>query len=230
VSAVTLSAVLFDMDGTLVDSEKLWTIALERVAERLGGVLSGGTRAAMIGQDIDDSIRMLIADVGSTAEATAVRTMLLEVTAEVFREGMPWQPGASALLDEVRAAGMSTALVTATYRSLVEIALETLGRERFDVLVCGDEVQRPKPDPEPYLRAMQLLGVAAENSVAVEDSPNGSRSALAAGLPVLVVPSEVAVPPAPGLVFAGSLAGVDVERLREIHRDRTTIVSTVAAG
>ena len=73
--------------------------------------------------------------------------MLLEVTAEVFREGMPWQPGASALLDEVRAAGLSTALVTATYRSLVEIALETLGRDRFDVLVCGDEVRAPEAGP-----------------------------------------------------------------------------------
>jgi HAD superfamily hydrolase (TIGR01509 family) len=228
VTDVTLSAVLFDMDGTLVDSEKLWTVALERVAERLGGVLSGEARAAMIGQDIDDSIRMLIADVGSAAEGSVVRGMLLEVTAEVFRDGMPWQPGASALLDQVRAAGMSTALVTATYRSLVEIALETLGPERFDVLVCGDEVQRPKPDPEPYLRAMELLGVTAEQSLAVEDSPNGSRSAAAAGVPVLVVPSEVPVPPAPGLVFAGSLADVDVARLHQIHRERTGADTAVA--
>ena len=218
------------MDGTLVDSEKLWTVALERVAERLGGVLSGAARTAMIGQDIDHSIRMLIADVGSAAESSVVRSMLLDVTAELFREGMPWQPGASALLDEVRAAGISTALVTATYRSLVEIALETLGPERFDVLVCGDEVERPKPDPEPYLRAMELLGVTADQSLAVEDSPNGSRSAAAAGVPVLVVPSEVAVPQAPGLVFAGSLVDVDVARLQQIHRDRAGAGSTAVAG
>jgi HAD superfamily hydrolase (TIGR01509 family) len=227
---VELAAVLFDMDGTLVDSEKLWTVALERVAERLGGVLSGETRTAMIGQDIDDSIQMLIADVGSAAEVSVVRAMLLNVTAEVFRDGMPWQPGASALLDEVRAAGISTALVTATYRSLVEIALETLGPDRFDVLVCGDEVQRPKPDPEPYLRAMELLGVTAEQSLAVEDSPNGSRSAAAAGVPVLVVPSEVPVPPAPGLVFAGSLADVDLARLQQIQADRAGADTRAVAG
>ena len=184
----------------------------------------------MIGQDIDASVRMLIADVGSAVDPAAVRSMLLDVTAEVFREGMPWQPGASALLDQVRAAGLSTALVTATYRSLVEIALETLGPERFDVLVCGDEVERPKPDPAPYLRAMSLLGVTADQALAVEDSPNGSRSAAAAGVPVLVVPSEVPVPPAPGLVFAGSLAEVDLERLHEIHRDRARPESTAVVG
>jgi HAD superfamily hydrolase (TIGR01509 family) len=217
-----LAAVLFDMDGTLTDSEKVWTVALERVARRLGGVLSGEARAAMIGQDIDDSIRMLLADIGSEADPVATRELLLDVTEQLFVEGLPWQPGADDLVQAVRAEGLATALVTATHSRLVRIALDTLGADRFDVLVCGDHVSRPKPDPEPYRLALDLLGVDVGAAVAIEDSPNGSRSALAAGLPVLAVPSEVPVPPAPGLVFAESLIGIDVDRLREIHRDHHT--------
>lgn len=213
-----LRAVLFDMDGTLIDSEKLWTIALERVSRTLGGEMSAGARAAMVGQDIHDSVRMLVADLRVAAGHDETVALLLHTTAQVFAEGVPWQPGGEALLVAVRDAGLATALVTATPRSLVEIALNTLGRNRFDVEVCGDEVVRSKPDPAPYLRAMDLLGVSAAEAIAIEDSPTGTRSAAGAGVPVLVVPSEVAVPAGPGLVFADSLLDVDLDLLRAIHR------------
>jgi len=212
-----LTAVLFDMDGTLTDSEKLWTIALERVADGLGGTMSVVAREAMVGQDIHHSVGLLIEDLGVVADVDETVQLLVATTREIFADGLPWQPGAERLLVEVRAAGIRTALVTATHRELVETALNTLGRDRFDVLVCGDDDVAPKPSPEPYLRALDLLGVEVSAAVAIEDSPNGSRAAAAAGLPVLVVPSEVPVPPAPGLVFAESLEDIGVADLREIR-------------
>jgi HAD superfamily hydrolase (TIGR01509 family) len=213
-----LTAVLFDMDGTLTDSEKLWTIALERVADGLGGTMSVLAREAMVGQDIHHSVGLLIEDLGVVADVDETVQLLVATTGEIFADGLPWQPGAERLLVEVRAAGIRTALVTATHRELVETALNTLGRDRFDVLVCGDDDVAPKPSPEPYLRALDLLGVEVSAAVAIEDSPNGSRAAAAAGLPVLVVPSEVPVPRAPGLVFAESLEDIGVADLREIRR------------
>lgn len=216
-SGVPLRAVLFDMDGTLTDSEKLWTIALERLAGELGGTLSPQGRAAMVGKPIGPAIALLHADLGIAPDADGSAARLMELTGEVFRAGMPWRPGARELLEEVRAAGLSTALVTATYRSLVEVALDTLGRDNFDVTVCGDEVARGKPYPDPYLRAMELLDVAAPNSLAIEDSPTGTRAAELAGVAVLVVPSEVPVPPGPARAFAPTLASMSVEQLRTIH-------------
>jgi HAD superfamily hydrolase (TIGR01509 family) len=217
-TAVPLRAVLFDMDGTLTDSEKLWTVALERLAGELGGELSDAARAAMVGQAIEASIRLLFDDLGIEGDHAEATARLLELTEAIFGEGLPWRPGARELLHAVREAGVSTALVTATHRRLVETALETLGRDRFDVVVCGDEVARGKPDPEPYRRAMELLGVRPQDCLAVEDSPTGTRAAADAGAVVLVVPSEVAVPQGPGRVFETTLETVDVARLREIHR------------
>ncbi|GAA2002857.1 HAD superfamily hydrolase (TIGR01509 family) [Nakamurella flavida] len=216
---VPLRAVLFDMDGTLTDSEKLWTIALERLAVELGGTMSAQARAAMVGKPIGPAIALLHADLGIERDAAASTARLMELTGEVFRAGMPWRPGARELLADVRAAGLATALVTATYRSLVEIALETLGRDNFDVTVCGDEVARGKPHPDPYLRAMELLDVAAPNSLAVEDSPTGTRAAELAGVAVLVVPSEVPVPPGPARAFAPTLVSMTAGSLRTIHAE-----------
>ncbi|MBM9466061.1 HAD family phosphatase [Nakamurella sp. YIM 132084] len=212
-----MRAVLFDMDGTLTDSEKLWTVALERLAEELGGSLSEAARAAMVGQAIEASIRLLFDDLGIDGDHAAATRRLLDLTEQIFGEGLPWRPGARELLHAVREAGLRTALVTATHRRLVETALETLGRDRFDAVVCGDEVSRGKPDPEPYRRAMELLGVGPQDCLAVEDSPTGTRAAADAGAVVLVVPSEVAVPQGPGRVFESTLETVDVARLREIH-------------
>lgn len=214
-----LEAVLFDMDGTLTDSERLWTIALDRVAAFYGGALDQQTRESMVGHDLWATVGLLHQALGVGAEPPATAQMLTDITMQIFRDGLPYKEGAQELLTAVRAAGLRTALVTATYRNLVDVALDTLGHHAFDVTVCGDEVSHNKPDPEPYLRALALLGVPADKCLVIEDSPTGSRSAAGAAIGVLVVPSEMPVPAAPGLVFADSLVGVDVDRLRAVHAE-----------
>ena len=208
-----LRAVLFDMDGTLIDSEKLWSIALDEVARELGGELSAHTRAAMVGTDLVSSVQLLLDDIGSDAELEVAKRLLVSAAADQFAGGLEWRPGARELLDAVAAAGLPAALVTSTHRNLVSRALQTIGRERFDVIVCGDDVTHTKPHPEPYLRALAALGVEAGDAVAIEDSPSGSTSARAAGIVALVVPLEVPIEPAPGLIVTDTLSGVTVADL-----------------
>ncbi len=215
----TLGGVLFDMDGTLVDSERLWTVSMDRVAEHLGGVVSPESRSAMIGKPIPESVAMLLEEFGSSNGVEDTTALLLGITAEIFAEDLLWQPGAEELIDATRAAGLRTALVTNSPRRLVDVALGLLGSHRFDVTVCGDDVENGKPDPEPYLKAIGALGLSAENCLAVEDSPSGTMAAVSAGIPVLVVPSEVPVPEGPGRIFASSLLGATVDELRHIHHE-----------
>jgi HAD superfamily hydrolase (TIGR01509 family) len=174
---------------------------------------------ATTGKSIPASVAMLLADIGSDHDADAAEAMLLTVTGELFAEEVRWQPGAEELIDAIRAAGIKTALVTNSPRSVVDLALERIGDHRFDVTVAGDEVSYAKPDPVPYRQAMDLLGLAAGDCLAVEDSSSGTQAAVAAGIAVLVVPSGVPVPDGPGRIFASSLLGATVEELQHIHRE-----------
>jgi HAD superfamily hydrolase (TIGR01509 family) len=206
--------VLFDMDGTLVDSEKLWDVALRELAAQYGGTLSDAARKAMVGSSMAASMRILHDDLGQPerdprASAAWIDTRILEL----FRTGLSWRPGALTLLRAVRAAGIPTALVTSSSRPLVEVALDTLGRDSFDAVVCGDEVDAAKPHPEPYLTAARLLDVPIARCVAIEDSPTGVASALAAGAAVLAVPAEVPIGPLDGVHQVESLTGADLELL-----------------
>lgn len=216
-SAHPPAAVLFDMDGTLVDSEKLWTISLDDYAAYLGGEISDGTRQLMVGSNMNRSMGLLLDDLGlpsGPAEVAAAADWVAGRTAELFEDGLSWRPGAQRLLTEVRHAGIAAGLVTSTIRSLTEIALRTLGPDSFDVTVCGDEVDgRNKPDPEPYLLACRQLDVDPARSVAVEDSPTGVASATAAGCAVVAVPCEVALEPGEGRVLRDSLDDVAVADL-----------------
>lgn len=216
-------AVLFDMDGTLVDSEKIWDLTLQELAATLGGRLSPDTRAAMLGSNLYNSVTLLHDDLGITADPATSGRILLERTREYFARGLTWQPGARDLLNAVRAAGLPTALVTSTHRDLVDVALRTIGPHYFDAVVCGDEVTHNKPHPEPYLRAAELLGVTPTDCVAVEDSPTGVASAQAAGCAVLAVPGEVPVPPGPRLHIRRTLLGVTVA-------DLAALLGAVPAG
>jgi HAD superfamily hydrolase (TIGR01509 family) len=209
--------VLFDMDGTLVDSEKLWDVALHELAERYGGSLSPAGRRAMVGASMARSMELLHADLEQPWRDAAVGAAWLEKRiAELFAEGLQWRPGALALLQAVRVAEIPTALVTSTARRLVEVALNTLGRDSFDVVVCGDEVTATKPDPAPYLTAAGLLGVPIDRCVAIEDSPTGVASAVAAGAAVLAVPSEVPLEPAQGIHLLESLVTADLDLLARL--------------
>ncbi|MGI5520999.1 HAD family hydrolase [Micromonospora sp. CA-259024] len=212
---------LFDMDGTLVDSEKLWDVALQELAREYGGELSADARRSIIGTAMAESMRILHDDLGQPERDPEISAAWINARIlELFGSGLRWRPGASELLRAVRAAAIPTALVTSSPRALVEIALDTLGRDNFDVVVAGDEVVAAKPHPEPYLTAARLLGVPIERCVAIEDSPTGVASALASGAAVLAVPAEVALPSTVGVHQMESLTGVDLEVLAALLADR----------
>ena len=211
----TPAAVLFDMDGTLVDSEPVWDEALWELARWLGGGLSADARRATLGTNVEVSVRIVQADVGRPdADPVLSGKKLIEEAGIRFAAGLVWRPGARELIDAVRAAGIPTALVTNTERPLVRVALGDLVGQLFDVSVAGDEVEHAKPAPDPYLAAARLLGVDPAATVAIEDSPTGTESAAAAGCAVLVVPAgDVPVPPGPGRTLAATLAGLTVADL-----------------
>ncbi|MGY2080386.1 HAD family hydrolase [Modestobacter sp. SYSU DS0657] len=223
---LSLKAVLFDMDGTLVETEELWGEAMTALAARLGGIFSAAGRERTVGTSMRVAMGILYADLGveRSAEQLAVDSRWVEdETARLMSaRGIPWRPGARELLAEVRAAGLTTALVTTTPRRVATLVLdritEDLGGSPFDVTVCGDEAPARKPDPAPYRQAMAALGVTADQVVVVEDSEVGVTAGLAAGAAVLGVPSLQSLHPRDGLTLRESLAGLTAEDLSGLLR------------
>jgi HAD superfamily hydrolase (TIGR01509 family) len=223
-----LRAVLFDMDGTLVETEQYWGEAMFELAERLGGRMSEGARASTVGSTMRRSMAILHADLGlvrSEQQLLADAEWVENRTAQLMGTGIAWCPGARALVTAVRAAGLRTALVTTTSRRLADIVLASirtdLDGDPFDVTVCGDEVPARKPDPAPYRQAMAALEVEPSECVVVEDSESGVAAGLAAGAAVLGVPTVQQLAPAAGLTLRNGLVDVDVATLAGVLAART---------
>ena len=187
-------AVLWDMDGTLVDTEPYWIAAEFDIVEMHGGTWSHEHAKALVGSDLIDSGEYIRRHGGVDRSPEEIVEMLLDRVVARVREEVPWRPGARELLGHVREARIDTALVTMSWKRFSDEVVACLPTGSFTVSVTGDEVARGKPHPDPYLLAAERLGVRPEDCVAIEDSPTGARSALAAGCRVLGVPHVVDIP------------------------------------
>jgi beta-phosphoglucomutase-like phosphatase (HAD superfamily) len=211
------AAVLWDMDGTLVDTEPYWfDIEFELVAE-FGGTWSNADAHSLVGFDLLDSAHELRTRGGVRLEPVEVVERLLDGVIRRVADQLPWRPGAPELLAECVAADVPCVLVTMSWRRLADAVIAAAPPGSFVTSVTGDEVSNGKPDPEPYLVAAAALGVDPAACVAIEDSPTGVAAALAAGCATLGVPHVVPVAAAPGLTLVDSLVGIELADLRGLH-------------
>ena len=203
-------AVLWDMDGTLVDTEPYWISTEFELAERYGGTWNEAHALNLVGNDLRVSAAYIQEHMGIDLAIDEIVEALLDGVVRKVEENVPWRPGAVDLVERTRAAGIPCALVTMSYDRFVAPILAHLPPETFRVVVTGDRVAQGKPHPEPYLTAAAALGLAASDCLAIEDSNTGAKSAEAAGCLVLVVENHVPVLPTERRVFADTLEGIDL--------------------
>lgn len=181
------------MDGTLVDTEPYWMAAETALVESYGGIWTHEDALQLVGNGLLDSAEIL-QRAGVEMDADAIISHLTDAVQEALRtQGVPFRPGAQELLQDLRAAGIRTGLVTMSLRRMALGVVDLIEFEAFDVVVAGDDVENAKPHPEPYLQAAALLGVDIADAVVIEDSPTGLRAGIASGAVALGVPHIVAL-------------------------------------
>jgi HAD superfamily hydrolase (TIGR01509 family) len=215
-SRSTLQAVLFDMDGTLVDTEGLWWQTAEEEAARLGLTLGDEDVPDVLGQAVEHTAKYLHSRSGGVRSADSIAAALDARFVELVAHQVVPLPGALELLDGLAEAGVATALVSASPRHVVDLVLDALGRRRFATSFAAGETPLTKPAPDPYLAAVAALGASPDLCVAVEDTPTGVASAEAAGVAVVAVPSLTPIPPRPGRAVVRSLLDVDLTLLQRL--------------
>jgi HAD superfamily hydrolase (TIGR01509 family) len=218
------AAVLWDLDGTLVDSETYWIEGEYELVNRFGGEWSEADALAMVGNDLARTAAALQAH-GVVMDAAAIIRFLLDSVIGRMKARVPWRPGAETLVAQCRHRGIPCGLVTASYRDYAQAVVDALPAGSFAAIVPGEEVTAGKPDPEGYLRAADALGVPRDRCVILEDSHTGVQAAINSGMPAVAIPFMVEVPDAPTLSRVGSLAELTVNLLGEIARGR--VVRTV---
>lgn len=207
-AGVLPAAVLWDMDGTLLDTEPYWIEQEHALVESFGGTWSDAHAHKLVGNPLLVSAEYIRANSPVDLSSEEVVDRLQSGVIDRLRERVPWRPGALELLAQLRGAGVPCAMVTMSWREMVDVVVAALPPHSFDVLITGDEVDEGKPHPEPYLRAADELGVPIRDCVAIEDSATGAASALAAGARTIVVPHVVDVAQEAGLIVLTSLADV----------------------
>jgi HAD superfamily hydrolase (TIGR01509 family) len=216
---MTLQAVLWDMDGTLVDSEKVWAEVQIELLGSLGAIWTVEDCVGLIGSDLRDAVKVWMSRIPAgaiTAEELAER--MFRAVVDALKQDVEFRPGALELLQALRKEEVPCALVSASYRVMIDAVLSHVPPDLFDVVVAGDEVTNGKPHPEPYLTAAQHLGVDPRQCVVIEDSNTGAQAGTAAGAYVVAVPQWVTIPDAPRRLVVDSLEPLSPESLRRLLR------------
>lgn len=216
-NAPPLSAVLWDMDGTLVDTESYWMTAETRLVESFGGTWTHEQALQLVGAGLEDSARVF----QTAGVRMGVHDIVDHMTDDVMRQlattGVPFRPGARELLTSLRDAGVKTALVTMSLRRMAEAVVDLIDFEAFDVIIAGDDATRPKPFPDPYLQACEALQLSPVDTVAIEDSSTGVRAAVASGAAVIGVPLMVSIAGAGAHAVWPTLEGRTADDLATFH-------------
>jgi HAD superfamily hydrolase (TIGR01509 family) len=209
------AAVLWDMDGTLIDTEPYWIRCEHELVARYGGRWSDEDALSIIGFDLMDAAEVLRTRGGVPLRPHDVVDQLSDAVAAMVRERIPWRPGGRELLAALKLRGVPCALVTMSWKRLVDEVVRQLPPHSFQAVITGDMVMNGKPHPEPYRRAAEELGVDPLACVAIEDSPIGVASAEGAGCVVVAVRNLLPIPEAPHRVVLSTLQGVTPELLGE---------------
>ena len=209
-----LEAVLLDMDGTLVDTEGFWWDVEAEVFASLGHVLDDSWRHVVIGGPMTRSAGFLIEATGADITLAELTVLLNDGFEARIGHSLPLMPGAARLLAELAAHEIPTALVSASHRRIIDRILTSIGPQHFALTVAGDEVERTKPFPDPYLLAAAGLGATPARCAVIEDTATGVAAAEAAGCRVVAVPSLAPIAPAARRTVVGSLEEVDLPFLR----------------
>ncbi|MGK9146917.1 HAD family hydrolase [Plantibacter flavus] len=205
------------MDGTVVDTEPYWMEAETELVAAHGGVWTHEDGLLLVGSGLWNSAAVLQSR-GVDLDADGIVAHLTDHVRRLIEErGVPFRPGAQDLLKSLRAAGVPTALVTMSIRSMAEDIARGIPFDAFDLIVAGDEVDEPKPHPEAYLRAAKALGVDPGDCVAIEDSATGLASAVAAGTIAVSVPHIIPIPAGPGHTTWDTLVGRGLADLAELR-------------
>lgn len=215
--SLNYDAVLWDMDGTLVDTEPYWMAAETELMAAHGLEWTHEQAMLMVGNTLTKSADIMRSFGLPLATDEVVQTLLHSVIERV-QERIPFRPGAQELIASLKAAGVPMALVTMSYRSLAQAVVDGLPEGTFRTLITGDEVSRGKPDPEPYLTGAASLSVEPAMCIALEDSVPGMTSAIAAGTLTVGIPNHVALEKQPGAILAETLDGLNAESLGNLVR------------
>lgn len=217
-----LQAVLWDMDGTLIDSEPFWFRAQRSLMEDHGLRWTAADAAEMVGSPLA-SLAEVMRSRGVDLTSDQIVTRLNdEVVAQLAIE-IPWQPGARELLLASQRAGLRNALVTMSYRRMAQHVIDDVGV--FEAVVTSEDVSRGKPHPEPYRTALTALGIEADAAIALEDSVPGVASAMSAGIVTIAVERHVSLAEVGGHLRTTEFATLEVDDLRRIHRTHTPAVA-----
>jgi HAD superfamily hydrolase (TIGR01509 family) len=206
-----ISALLVDMDGTLVETESRWYEAESAVMTSLGASWTPADQAILVGGPLMRALEYMSERAGGVPVAEIEALLLDGMEALLDAHAIEYQPGAIEIVDAANAAGIPVALVSASTRRLVDAVLRHIGDHHFETTVAGDETAKTKPHPEPYLTAAARLGLSAADAVVLEDSPTGVQAGLASGAFVVGIPHVAPVAPAPRLHLVDSLAGVSLD-------------------